>query len=132
MMFCSFWNDDYGDHFSGEINKTDRAYHGPVAMEPAELKSLLEVSSVREIVEKLRCEAVRQPGFKQFNHQNAWSREDMVSLLTSHGFNVVSMNKSEILSCFKHVKAIDHMCDWSMFVLAELSGDQEISEFEKS
>ena len=119
MMFCGYWNKEYGDHFSGKVNNNSQAYHGPVKIELSKLKQLLLSASIREIIQELRNHALKDSNFKQYNHQNAWSRDDIVNLLGEYGFDCVSMNKKDIINSFNHVKGISAMADWSMYILAE-------------
>ena len=121
MMFCGYWNRAYGDHFVNKINNTPDAYHGPPILREDELAEIFESRSPRQIANRLREHALRDPEFHRFNHQNAWGAEEMVDFLESHGFQVLSKNSHFIIQRFRGViPDIDSMSTWSSFFLASL------------
>jgi len=119
-MFCSYWNHDYGDHFSKKINYAPTSYNGPAQIDEDEVKTLLYKSPVREIVKNLKAECLRDETLKSFNHKNAWSFSDLTDLLEGHGFKCLTQNKKQILAnCTPLVPDINFMGHWSMYILAE-------------
>jgi len=118
-MFASFWNQSYGDHFSGNFNVSETSYHGPARIKKDELEKILRNKDVRSISKTLVEFIKESSDFKQFNHQNAWSKSDLESLAKRFGFRLVTTCKSEILTVFKHIKEIQNMSDWSLFMLLE-------------
>lgn len=118
MMICGYWNKDYGDHFSGNVNFNNKAYHGPPLIKHEKLKHILENCSVREICKKLREIPLKEKDFKAFNHQNAWSANDLIKVVEKHGFDFVNLSKKQILSKFlKDIPTLKDYMDWSMYVV---------------
>jgi len=103
VYFCGYWNTQYGDHFSKAINRTKEAYHGPAVVNNNDLKNILSTKSPHEIAKALTKIARLDPDFKTFNHQNAWSIEEMSLMLKEKGFSVLSTDKDEIVRRFNHV-----------------------------
>jgi hypothetical protein len=120
MMICGYWNNEYGDHFSGKINVNNiKAYHGPALLSDEEITAILAMDDVRVISKTLNEYALADKDFKQFNHQNAWSFQQFKDLLVKHGFSVIKMTREEILTKYNDVPKIRTMANWSMFILAE-------------
>ncbi|MCP4005194.1 MAG: methyltransferase domain-containing protein [bacterium] len=118
MVFCGFWNDVYGDHFSKDRRDGSDAYHGPPTQIAAMRDDLLALDSPHEIASRLRTAVVdREPSYV-FNHQNAWSRQEFRKLLESHGFRVESFDATELKQHFLDVPGIREMEDISTFCLA--------------
>ena len=118
-MFCGYWNEAYGDHFSGRINKGPESYNGPAKLSEIELRELFNNSSIREIVQFLRNECLRDGNLKAFNHQNAWSFNDLCSLLNDHNFEVKDVPKDRVIAKYsKLIPDINAMGHWSMYVEA--------------
>ena len=118
-MFCGYWNEAYGDHFSGRINKGPESYNGPAKLSEIELRELFNNSSIREIVQFLRNECLRDSNLKAFNHQNAWSFNDLCSLLNDHNFEVKEVPKDRVIAKYsKLIPDINAMGHWSMYVEA--------------
>jgi hypothetical protein len=116
MIFCGFWNQAYGDHFSKKIKKHPDAYHGPVPMSEKELKELLSTGKPNLISSTLRAEALKQ-GDITFNHQTAWGKEEFIELLRSHGFFIrTHMNVEDILKEYSFIPGINEMKEISLFV----------------
>jgi hypothetical protein len=106
MIFCGYWNDAYGHEFHGERRpRSLMAYHGPVGIPLSWAKSPHEIAaSLKDHVEG------------HFNHQNAWSRAELVDLLTKHGFTVESLDTETV--CKEPIPTINDMKSISMYVLA--------------
>ena len=119
-MFCGYWNYAYGDHLSGKINKGPDSYNGPAQMSEKELRDLFDNRTVREIVQTLRGVCEKDRSLKAFNHQNAWSRKDLIDLLKNHGFQVQTCPKDELVIKYSNlVPDIEFMGRWSMYVEAK-------------
>lgn len=121
MMFCGYWNQAYGDHFSGNIQTLSHAYHGPPKLPSDILESIFNSSSPKHIAQELRTFALKAPDFKQFNHQSAWSRKEMNELLEEEGFNVLSNSSPVIIKKFSEfIPDLRSMESWSAYYLAEI------------
>ncbi|MFL2805401.1 MAG: methyltransferase domain-containing protein [Paracoccaceae bacterium] len=119
-FFCGYWNKHYGDHFSGNIVYGPASYNGPARMCEKSLKDLFSNQSIREITKELKKECLKDKNMKSFNHQNAWSKVDLVGLLDDHGFKVLASNQSSIREKIgPKIPDFDFMGHWSMYVLAE-------------
>lgn len=107
MIFCGYWNGAYGHEFTGERNThAEGAYHGPPPIVAFD-------KSPHELAVALKANA---PGGVTFNHQNAWSREELTALLEKHGFTVESMDAEKI--CQEEIPTIMEMYGISMYVIA--------------
>ncbi|WP_197472680.1 hypothetical protein, partial [Oleiphilus sp. HI0123] len=101
MMFCGYWNSQYGDHFSGNIDRNNKAaYHGPAVMNEAFIDQLFRECSPNQIARTMCKVALSDPDFYRFNHQNAWSKEEVVNMFTEFGFSLVSTDRDEIKKDF--------------------------------
>lgn len=117
-MFCSYWNNNYGDHFSGNIKNHPNSYHGPPVVRTEILKNLFINSSPHAIASFLAKEARKDPEFKSFNHQNAWSRKELVDQIEPLGFSFISSSKQNIYySLGLTTPDYWEMSDWSSYVL---------------
>jgi hypothetical protein len=121
MMFCGYWNQAYGDHFSGNIQALSHAYHGPAKLPSDILESIFNSDSPKQIARELRTFALKDPDFKRFNHQNAWSRKEMIQLLENEGFKVLSNCSPVIIKKFSEsIPDLRTMESWSAYYLAEI------------
>jgi hypothetical protein len=120
MMFSGYWNNSYGDHFSGRIYPANpSAYHGPPVVEKSRMVSILTELDIRSISKTLNQIVLEDKEFKAFNHCNAWSKRDLENLLISHGFEILKMDKKEVINRFKpQIPDLESMFDWSMIVVA--------------
>jgi predicted SAM-dependent methyltransferase len=120
MMFSGYWNKNYGDHFSGNINYSDlRAYHGPPLIEKYKLIKILRDLEIRDISKTLNSVILEDSNFSSFNHRNAWSKYDLEKLLIYHGFEIEKMDKKAIWNKFNNqIPDLESMYEWSMFVIA--------------
>jgi len=120
MLFCGFWNDVYGDHFSNKISRNINAYHGPAVVDKIVLRSIIsQRSSPQGISKALREIVIKNEKNYHFNHCNAWSRSELEQLLVSTGFQVVTFDKPNILNEFKNFPGIMEMKDRSMYCWAK-------------
>ena len=121
MMFCGYWTKDYGDHFSKNVNKdSPLAYHGPAKVTPEDLDKLMATRDPHLISKELGCVAATDQNFGAFNHQNAWSKVQLIELAERHGFRVVEDSKSSILQLFSaQVPDLREMRDWSLYLVFE-------------
>jgi predicted SAM-dependent methyltransferase len=94
MIFCGWWEDEYGDEFTGTRNPN--AYHGPALCVDPVFALTLSSDSPHDIAAHFvrHCESW---GVKNFNHRNAWSKAELLNLLEKHGFNILSSEKEVII-----------------------------------
>jgi len=121
MMFCGYWNKEYGDHFSGNVNfNSKRAFHGPPKVSSSELKEMFTLNSPHEIARKLVSQAMKDPNLKTFNHRNAWSEKEITELLFKFGFKIIDNRKQSICDKFiETIPDVESMRDWSAYYLFE-------------
>ena len=118
MMFGGYWNKFYGDHFSGNINYNQFAYHGPPIINKKKLSYILKNYSIREISEEFKNVILLDKDFQCFNHQNAWARKDMQNLFKKYGFKKVSSDKNKIFENYiKVIPDLNLMENWSMYCI---------------
>lgn len=117
--FCSYFTIPYGDHFGGKYNeKLKNSYFGPPKVSINFLKKIFKSNSPNEISKILSLEALKDPLFKSFNHQNSWSESEMAKVLSKFNLNIVSTNKELIYYQFKDIiPDIYSMYDWSKYYL---------------
>ena len=116
MMFCGYWNKQYGDEFSRNINRTKTAYHGPARLPITEVRELFSDLPMRAIKNQLINGVKVDNEFKAFNHQNCWSVIDFASVLKDKNFKIQSLSSEAIRTNFRVIiPDIDFMGDWSMF-----------------
>jgi hypothetical protein len=117
MMFCGYWNREYGDHFSKQISITSGAYHGPPMLPEAQVSEIIQSLSVREISDLFNRAALSDPEFKQFNHQNAWDEQDFIQVVEESGFKCLSTSLEEIKSLQTEVPDLLSMSEISSYYL---------------
>ena len=122
MMFCGYWNKDYGDHFSGYINHNSKtAFHGPPKILSSELKEIFNLNSPHEIARKLVSHALKDPNLKAFNHRNAWSEKEIDKLFSEFGFKIIDNSPQSICNKFiETIPDIEDMRDCSAYYLLEV------------
>ncbi len=121
-IFCGYWNENYGDHFSNNIDYGPSSYNGPARIKETKLRELFNDYSVREITSRLREECIKDKSFKSFNHRNSWSKKDLINLISKHGFTVKNANRFSLTEDFKGIiPDINFMGSWSLYILAEKS-----------
>jgi predicted SAM-dependent methyltransferase len=119
MIFCGYWNDEYGDHYSNLKQKAIGAYHGPPQMDRSILKKLFQTNSPENIAKTLRSYVIDNEKIYHFNHQAAWSKMELESLLNKYGFNVLSFRAEKIIEQYKFINGIEYMKDISIYCLSE-------------
>jgi hypothetical protein len=118
MMFCGYWNVHYGDHFSRQISRDPRAYHGPPKAHKKELREVLLCGDIREASNRLNQIAMQDTEFSAFNHRTAWSHAWLVESVSSFGFQLVTKEKRKIVGGLgTTVPDIADMYDWSAYLL---------------
>lgn len=118
MIFCGFWNAEYGDHFSGRISPHPQAYHGPAVVAERELEQLRFDHTPGQISAYLRESVSRTETAFKFNHQNAWGREELASLLDRAGFSVITSDKAVAAICCADIPDIRAMYEQSSYTVA--------------
>lgn len=118
MIFCGWWNDAYGDEFGERKPDAEGAYHGPIVAEKWFYGEVLANGTPHEIADKFKCYLYQAIGPQHFNHQNAWSVEELGELLAKHDFSVISTDKAEIQERLQ-IPGIRDMASISMYVLAQ-------------
>jgi len=121
MMFCGYMNSEYGSHFTEIPNlENSKAFHGPPRIKPSDLHALvLEFAkSPHRIASELRQIAVDEGEIFRWNHQNAWSKEELEALLIEHSFEVDFGYRPDLRALRKSIRDIGAMADWSLFVQA--------------
>jgi SAM-dependent methyltransferase len=122
MIFCGYWNRAYGDHFSGAIVASEGAYHGPPKMPQQRLEQMLAAGSPHAIAQELvRFVCASEPS-PTFNHQNAWSAQELVQLLARNGFAVESLDAAALCRRYWAVPGILEMKEISVYCLAAAQG----------
>ena len=92
-MIVGYWNTQYGDHFFGRIEHSQKAYHGPPVVDQARLKDILSHNSVSEICQYLKQSVLSDVDFKSFNRQAAWSNDELSALVCDYGFESLCFSK---------------------------------------
>lgn len=120
MIFCGFWNDEYGNPFANDISKNELAYHGPPKTTIDFLHNLIKNHTPSQISAELCKIVIKNEKNYHFNHRNAWSREELKALLNSFGFYVQSFDKDLIISKYSYIPYIRQMERQSMYCWAKL------------
>ena len=118
MLFCGFWNDEYGDHFSSKVLKNEFAYHGPPIVSIGFLRDLMDRNVPSYISSELRKIVIKNEKDYHFNHINSWGRKELENLLVLCGFRVISFDKTLILSECRDIPGIEQMEKQSMYCWA--------------
>lgn len=117
-MFCAYWNNSYGDHFSGKINRNTYAYHGPPILPKNTLVDLFTNKSPKFICDFLVSEAKKDNELKSFNHRNAWSKDELIKIMNSFEFTFLSNDKDYIFhTCGYKIPDYSNMGEWSNYML---------------
>lgn len=120
MMFCGYWTSQYGDHFSGAITRQAGAYHGPPIFLKEELGRLFMNGTPHEVARTLVERALSDPHLKAFNHQNAWSSDEVAKLMSEFGARILHNDREIICNQFAGViPDIESMKDWSAYYLCK-------------
>jgi hypothetical protein len=121
MIFCGYWNESYGDHFSGRVARnTLDAYHGPAKISKEKIWDLMKLNSCHAISAHLVNFINESQINHSFNHQNAWNADELEAILNKSGFRVETFDKEIICKKFNDVPGILEMKDISLYCLASL------------
>jgi predicted SAM-dependent methyltransferase len=120
MIFCSFFNDVYGNPFektSGSIS--GKAYFGPPVVDVDFLRNLIKDHTPSQITQALCLEIGRKESNYHFCHQSAWSRAELQNLLNEFGFEVVSFDPNVISRTFDTIPGMYEMISISTYCWAK-------------
>lgn len=120
MIFCGYWNQAYGDHFSEKLTYKLAAYHGPAILKKEYVENLLATLSCHQISKCLVDFVNSDNKHHTFNHQNAWSKVELSGLLSMNGFNIESFDTNEICEKYRDIPGIEDMKDISIYCIASL------------
>jgi hypothetical protein len=117
MIFCGFWNTDYGEEFFGANSRgAPSAWHGPPRIPISTLRHILGSSeSPHFVASQLRAEVLRTERSPRFNHCNAWSRAEFVALAESCGLRWIDTD--DIVAHFPDIPTVDDMASISRYFL---------------
>ena len=121
MIFCGYWNQAYGDHFSKKLTHKLDAYHGPAIIKKEFADNLLETLSCHQISRRLVDFVNNSNENHTFNHQNAWSKVELSDLLRMNGFHIESFDANEICEKYSAIPGIGDMRDISIYCVASLT-----------
>ena len=110
MIFCGVWEPAYGDKDAEFTKKIGAGYHGPVPMTDETYRTILAWPRINDIP---RAFAACKPEGWHFNHQNAWSHEEIRWLLKAYGFRIMET------APVGWMPGIDGQRDISMYVYAQ-------------
>lgn len=101
FMFCSYWNSEFENRFRAFQSKKNNEYHpkvfwGPPNYDSEVIKSILLENSPKKIVDYLREMVIKKNSDYIFCHQNAWSKEELISLVINCGFKLIESDKNII------------------------------------
>lgn len=115
MIFCGWWNLEYGDEWCTRTPGAADAYHGPAVMARKAFREVLGGGFSPMEIADLFVEHVMafETGYT-FNHRNAWSRLELLELLGRHGFDEFCMKVDEI--CAMPIPGIRDQREISMYV----------------
>ena len=119
MIFCGFWNSSYGDHFAEKISTNEKAYHGPAVADVEFIRKLKNGHTPSQISAILSKVVIENEKDYRFNHRSAWSRKELEGLLIASGFQVVTLEKSAIISEFSRIPGIRLQERQSMYCWAK-------------
>jgi hypothetical protein len=117
-IVCGFWNQAFGHLYTAPKPGAPGAYNGPAALPDAELSRILSQESPLSAAREFRSWVVSNEPSYTFNHQTAWSRQEFVTLLERHGFEVVSTDGDKSAQRFSFVPGIRNMHDISAYFFA--------------
>ena len=118
MIYCGYWNRQYGDHFSGAGQVGCLAYHGPAPINDDILSEVLKNKSDHQIAGQLRSIVMDRGQAHGFNHQNAWSEEEFVTLLGSNKYTIISTDVEKVKTQFGWIPGISHLDDISSYYVS--------------
>jgi SAM-dependent methyltransferase len=114
FLFCSFWNKAFGHLFAAHDPKRRGAYCGPPVMPQEQLRKILCLSP-HLIAITLREHVIKTESDYAFNHQNAWSRNEFLALMESHGARVASCDAEGIIAAYSDIPGIKSISNLSSY-----------------
>ncbi len=120
-IFCCFWNDEYGDVYSGRVNlDSEGVYFGPPAMPVEFYQKLIANCTPSQISSVLRQVVLKTEKDIHWGHHNAWSRKELEALLRLTGFRVKTFDQETILKDCADIPDIGFgLRDYSTYCWAE-------------
>lgn len=100
MIFCGFWTGDLPDHFAGGVQYGEQSYHGPAPLPARETENILLLHTPHKISSLLSNFVRSTEPNAVFNHQNAWSREELRELFERSGLRILSLDRDYIIEKF--------------------------------
>ena len=100
-MFCGYWNNEYGDFFGSYNFKNEGAFNGPPPLNDHEYISILKNNSPHKISKILKNKIKSDLANITFNHQNAWSADELIEHFDIFGFDILSIDKAHICKKYK-------------------------------
>lgn len=126
FLFCGFWNKEYGHHFGKRTPRAPGAYCGCATMPESSLGFYLGVhESPHLIASAMRQYVIGHETDYTFNHQNAWSRGELLWLLTDRGFTVTDQQDESIVTRHTNVPGIREMWEISQYCEARKHGESK-------
>jgi hypothetical protein len=120
MIFCSFATRQFGNPFEGATPEREGAYFGPPPLTEHQRNTLFK-SSPAFIARQLRCMVAESYSDAALIHQNAWSAVEFEALLSMHGFDLISQDKTAICREISHIPDLEAMFEQSSYYLAVAS-----------
>lgn len=120
FLHCGFWNSPYGHPFQRHFRRSHDAYHGPPAVPGDVIERLRQTDSPHAVSQFLRNWVAERETDFQFNHQNAWSRDELRAMLAAKGFRVVSTDSAAVIRACGDIPGIRARAEQSTFCLAEV------------
>lgn len=119
LIFCGFWNAEYGHHFRGATPDNRSAYFGPAVVDVEFLRRLIDDNTPNRISARLRKVVTDNERDYTFSHQNAWGREELKQALAEAGFRVKTFDRGKIVAGCQEIPGIDWMFEQSLYCWAE-------------
>ncbi|MEC4089473.1 hypothetical protein [Pseudoalteromonas rubra] len=88
-VITSFWDADYGHLYKNQTSSR-AGYCGPAKLSSAQYAEILKIESINEISKILTQKVRATESDFQFNHQNAWTKQEFIDLVSDFGFELVS------------------------------------------
>jgi len=117
-LFCGWWNREFGHLFGNYSPYRPGAYNGPPVLTQDRLKGILAMYSPHDIAARLREHVVAKEKHYTFNHQNAWSRKEFITLLQDHDFIWTCDDKDWVIASQSAIPGIEEMRNISYYVQA--------------
>lgn len=93
MVFAGFWSKEYGQHFTHrKLIDSRLGYHGPARLPEEQLDSIFYNHGPKDISRLLRAHIEIDPLFYKYNHQSAWTEDELVDSFASEGFKRIALD----------------------------------------